>query len=116
MPNVETLVWVLTGALTVITTFGGVIWKLLRDEAKEQASQIKDKADNERLHEAEARWSTELNAVKENSEKLVNKLEIRHDKEMDQLATRLGDQIRSTETNILTQIRLMIEVLKTQQG
>ena len=111
--NVETLVWVLTGALTLISILGGVIWKLVRDEAKEQSQMLRSKADNDRLQDAETRWTTELNAVKENSEKLVNKLEVRHDKEMEQMATRLGEQIRNTENNILTQIRLMIEVLKT---
>lgn len=114
MPNVETLVWVLTGAVTLISILGGVIWKMVRDEGKEQDEILKKKADSDRLQEAEARWTSELNAVKESSEKLINKLEIRHDKEMEQMAHRLGEQIRNTENNILTQIRLMIEVLKTQ--
>lgn len=115
MPSVETLVWVLTGAVTLISILSGVIWKMVRDEAKEQSNQIKSKADNDRLHEAEARWSTELSAVKENSEKLVNKLEIRHDREIEQMAQRLTDQIRTTEANILTQLRLMVEMVRTKE-
>lgn len=113
MPNVETLVWVLTGAMTLMGTMGGIIWKLVRDEAKEQASQIRNKLDIDRLTAAEDRWKQEIEEVKTNSEKLVNKLEVRHDKEMEQMAHRLGEQIRNTENNILTQIRLMIQVLQS---
>ncbi len=115
MPSVETLVWILTGIMPLIIILSGTIWKLIRDEAKEQAKQIEKKADSERLHDAETRWTSELASVRDNNEKLVNKLEQRHDKEMDALASRLSDQIRNSETNILTQIRLMIDVLKSGQ-
>jgi hypothetical protein len=114
MPNVETLVWVLTGAVTIIASLSGIIWSMVRNEAKEQAEQIRGKADNDRLQEAEARWAQELNAVKEDGEKMINKLESRHDREMQQMAERLGEQIRTTETNILTQIRIMFEALRKE--
>lgn len=116
MPNVETLVWVLGGVMTVISTLGGIIWTMIRAEAAKQAEEIQRKVDVSRLHEAEQRWAQELNMVRDGSEKLVNKLEVRHDKEMEQMASRLGEQLRSTEQNILTQIRLMIEVLKTDRN
>jgi hypothetical protein len=112
MPNVDTLVYILTGAFTFIVVLGGVIWKLIRDEAKEQAVLIKTKADVERLHEVEGRFQMELNAVREGNEKLVSKLEVRHDREIEQMATRLGEQIKTTEANILNQLRLMFEMVK----
>lgn len=114
MPNVETLVWVLGGALAVVSTLSGVIWTMLRNESAQQAGQLSLKADTTRLHEVEQRFAQELTEVKENSEKLVNKLEQRHDREMQQMAERLGDQIRVTEANILAQIRIMFESLKKQ--
>lgn len=116
MPSVETLVWVLGGALTLLSTLGGIIWTMIRNEAAKQAEELSKKVDASRLHEAEQRWAQELNAVASNGEKLVNKLEQRHDKEMEQMAVRLGEQIKTTEGNILTQIRLMIEVLKTDRS
>lgn len=115
MPSIETLVWVLTGAVTLISILGGTIWKLLRDEAKDQAEQIKKKADSDRLHEAEARWTSEIKSVKENGEKLVNKLEARHERDLDQMASRLSDQIKNSEVNILTQMRLMLSILKPEK-
>lgn len=111
MPNTETLVWVLGGALTVVSTLSGVIWTMVRSESAKQAEEIERKADTSRLLEAEQRWAHELNAVREGSEKLVNKLEVRHDREIEQITIRLGEQIRNTETNILTQIRLMIQAM-----
>lgn len=115
MPGSETIEWVLTGVVTLIGTLSGIIWKLVRDEAKEHSAQLKEKADNERVVELEHRFTQELNEVKEHSEKLVNKLEARHDKEIEQMAQRLTDQIRSTETNILTQLKLMIEMVRKQE-
>ncbi len=113
MPNIEVTIWILTGALSLVTILSGTIWKMIRDEAKEQAKKIDQKADQDRVHDIENRWTTELSSVRDNNEKLVNKLEQRHDRELDAMASRLSDQIRNSETNILTQIRLMIDVLKS---
>lgn len=112
MPNVETLVWVLGGVMTVISTLGGIIWTMIRAEAAKQAEEIQRKVDVSRLHEAEQRWAQELNMVRDGSEKLVNKLEVRYDREMDQMAKRLEEQIRTTETNILTQLKLVFEMVR----
>lgn len=111
MPGIETLVWILSIAMSLITILGGVVWQMLRAEAKDHSEQISKKADTERLHEIENRWASELVTVREGNEKLINKLEQRHDREIDQLGQRLGEAIRSSETNILTQIRLMIQVI-----
>jgi hypothetical protein len=106
------MLWIAGGLFTSIVTLIGVVWKLLRDEAKDQAIQLKEKADANRVHELEGRWQLELNAVREVNEKMVNKLEQRHDREMQQMAERLGEQIRATEANILAQIRIMFETLR----
>ncbi len=109
--SIENLIWVLTGAVTLIAFLGGAIWKILRDESKDHAKKIDEKADIDRLHESETRWLYELNAVKEGNEKLITKLEARHDRDLDQMATRLSEQIRNTEQNILSQLRLMLGVI-----
>ncbi len=112
MPPVEVLVYVLSGAMTLITLLIGVVWKMLRAESHVQSKTIEKKADTERLHEVEIRWQSELSSVKEGNEKLITKLEQRHDRDLDQLSARLTEQIRATEGNILAQIRLMIEAIK----
>lgn len=113
MPN-DVSMWIGTGLFTFILTLVGVVWKLLRDEAKDQSNQLKEKADATRVHELEGRWQLELNSVREANEKMVNKLEQRHDREMQQMAERLGEQIRATEANILAQIRIMFETLRKE--
>jgi len=115
MLGTDTLVWVLTGVVTLVGSLSGIIWKLVRDEAKGQAEILKEKADNDRVTELEHRFQAEISEAKADTEKLVNKLEAKHDKEIDQLSARLTDQIRSTETNILTQLRLMIEMVRKQE-
>ena len=112
MPNTETLVWVLTGALTLISVLSGVIWNMIRSEAKEQGELIKLKADTERLHEIESRWSAKLESVESNNERLIDKLSQRHDKEIDQVSARLSDQIRATESTILRQLELMLQMIR----
>src|SRR6516225_4732349 len=91
----------ITGVGTVIFTLLGLLYKANASRLKDHEDQIRKKADSDRLHEIEVRMQSEF-----------GKLEARHDREMDQLAQRLGEQIRTTETNILTQIRLMISVIQ----
>jgi len=112
MPSVESLVYILSGAMTLITMLIGVVWKMLRAESHVQSKSIEKKADIDRLHEVEARWATELISVKDGNEKLVSKLEQRHDREIEQLGTRLSSEIKSSENNILAQFHLMMELFK----
>lgn len=111
MPNIEITVWILTGVVSLIAILVGVIWKLIRQEAREQAEAIKRKADTERVLEVEKRWEQQLTSVKVDNDKLLTKLETRHDKEMDQLSQRLSEAIHNSEANILAQIKLMIHMI-----
>jgi len=115
MPNEAVTLWIAGGLFTFITMLVGVVWKLLRDESKGHAEAIKEKADATRMTEMEHRLQSEIAEAKADTEKLVNKLEAKHDKEIEQLSARLTDQIRSTETNILAQLKLMIEMVRKQE-
>lgn len=86
---------------------------MLRDEGKAQYATIQKKADIERLQEIETRWQHELTSVKDGNERLVSKLEQRHDREIEQLGTRLSSEIKTSENNILAQFHLMMELFKT---
>jgi hypothetical protein len=112
MPTEAVMLWAGSGLFTFIFAVVGIIWKLLRDESKNHAEQIKDKADASRVQEMETRWHMELCEAKADTEKLVNKLEAKHDREIEQLSARLTDQIKSTEANILMQLKLMIEMVR----
>lgn len=109
------LVYILSGAFTIIAILCGVLWNMTREEQKEVAEELKKKADNDRLHELEQRWKDDLNQARESGEKLINKLEERHIREIDAVAGRLSDQIKNTETTILAQIKLMVDVLKVSR-
>lgn len=108
----DTLLYLLTGATGIISVLGGALYTLLRKEAEQHAEQINQKANSEDLKEVEARWHQELNSVREDSKQMVNKLEARHERDLDQLSNRLTEQMRNMETNILAQIRLLMGVRK----
>lgn len=123
MTSEAAVFWVAGITVTVIIGLIGVVWKLLRDESSKHAEDIKAKADSTQVTRTEERWSTELTAVEErlkdelkevkaNSTYLINKLEARHDKEIEQEAIRLRKQIEGVEDSILTHIRQMVEIMK----
>ena len=121
MKDVEILLYALTGAMGSVVALCGVVWKILRDESKGHAAGIKLNAENisnkaslTLLTEAEVRWKADLKAVRKSNTKLIEKLELRHDKELEKMAENLGEQIRTTESNILVQIRLMIEAIESR--
>jgi hypothetical protein len=109
----EIVLWVLTGAFALISGFGAVIYNTMRNEAKEHGCLLRQKVDSNRLIEMEARWKESLDKVEVNNRTLIDRLEARHDKEINELGSRLGEQINRSEANILTQIRLMMDALRT---
>lgn len=109
--DIATVMWILGGAVTLIYALGGAVFKMLRDESKQQAELIRQKADSDRLDEAEARWQNELQQVRDGNEKLIDKLENRYDRELVALAERLSDQIKTSENNILNQLALLLRMV-----
>jgi len=109
-----TLINVLLGAVGLIGTLTGIIWNMVRTEAKEQAEQLKKKVDEDRLREVSANLMLEIHDARDSSEKLVNKLEQRHERELEQMHQRVGEQMRSMEQNILVQLQLVRQVLETK--
>lgn len=116
MLDANVWMWLLTGAVTLISILGGTIFVMIREEAKMQAELIRQKADSDRLEAAETRWKDELNSVKDNNEKLIDKLQQRHDRELDALATRVVDMVRNTETNILSRLDLLMDMWRQDRN
>lgn len=111
---VETLTWLLSGAVFIITCVGGALYKMLRDEAKDHHERIEKKASAERLGEVEARWQTDLANVKQNNKELITELRQRHEKDVDQLGIRFSEQLRTMESNILSRLELMIATVNAR--
>ena len=116
MPSVEIVSWVLSGALFLLTVLGGICWTFVREEAKDHASKLEQKVDNQRFQELEMRMSKELESVKENSERLIDKLQSRHEREMEAMQNnfreqmaQIREQVRATEHNILNQMNLLFK-------
>lgn len=111
---VETLTWLLSGALFIITCVGGALYKMLRDEAKDHHERIEKKASAERLGEVESRWQNDLANVKQNNKELITELRQRHEKDVDQLGIRFSEQLRTMESNILSRLELMIATVNAR--
>lgn len=102
MPSVEIWLWILTGVFGLAGTLVTVVWALLREEAKNQAELIKSKADQVRLSDAELRWKEDVQRMREENEKMSNKLEERHLREITQMETRLTTKMESLERTVLS--------------
>lgn len=94
---------------------------MLRTESAELAKNVKShteilayKASVTQLTETEHRLSSELRSVKENSEQMMERMEQRHDREMELMAVRLGEQIKASEAAIVRQIDVVLEVMRNR--
>ena len=113
---VETLTWLLSGALFIITCVGGALYKMLRDEAKDHHERIEKKASSDRLTEVEGRWQVDLTNLRQNNKELINEIRVRHDKELDQMGTRFSEQLKTMESNIFTRLELMIATVNARHA
>jgi len=111
MPSIEVLVYILGGLITLLGIVSTTVWNMLRAEAKEQAEQIKKKADSDRLKESESRFSRELETLKNDNEKLINKIEQRHQYDLDTMEKRLSDKMETLEANLMRQMQLITELI-----
>lgn len=111
MPT-EVWMWLLTGFVGLIGSLLAVVYKLLREESKAQSDAIKLKADTERLKESEYRWNKEVTLLRTDNEKLISKLEDRHQHERDAMEARLSNRMDKLESNVTQQMTIIIEMLK----
>ena len=112
MPSIETLVWILSAVVGIVSILSGVIWNMLREESKGHSEAIKKKADKDRLAESETRWSDDLNRISDDNKELISRIESRHERDLTQMEDRLSSQIRNSEANILQQLTLMMQFAK----
>ena len=111
MPNVEILVYILGGLITLLGVVSTTVWNMIRAETKEQAELIKKKADSDRLKDSETRFSRELEVLKSDNEKLIAKIEQRHEKDLDSMEKRLSNKMETLEANLMRQMQLITELL-----
>lgn len=114
MPSVEVLTWVLGGCFVVLSTLFGVVWSMLRAEAKEHARQIELKANNDRLTELDNRMERDMQDMAKNNERLIEKLEARQLRDIEIVSAGFREQVSglkeamaAMEKNILQQMSIM---------
>lgn len=122
MPSAEVLSWILSGAFVILSALFGVVWQLLRAESKEHARQIELKANADRLTELDNRFEKDMKTMAENNEKLIEKLELRQQRDIEAVSsgfreqiTGIKDQIRTMENNILRQMEFMFNSHKNKE-
>lgn len=103
---------ILTAAGALLLSLLGVSWRLLHGKIEDISDGLQKKADIDHLREIETRLQADLRYAKDANEHLIDKLEVRHSKEVDDLSNRLSDRIEKTETNIMAQLSLMLEIVK----
>ena len=114
--NLELSMWLLGGALIVLSVLFGTVWKMLRDETKMQAEDIKQKASIDRLSDMEKRFSREVDEIKIGHKEVIENMGRRHEKDMDTMQAGFKEQISSvrhqimqSENNILAQMKIMFD-------
>src|ERR1700741_5421722 len=108
--DLATTTWIIGGFVTLAYALGGAVFKMLRDESKAHAEAIRLKADTDRLQAAEERWRDDLDQARTSNERLMDRQEDRHQREISSLASQLGSQIKASETNILAQLQLVMQM------
>lgn len=114
MPSAEVLSWILSGAFVILAALFGVVWNMLRSEAKEHARQIEMKANSDRLTELDNRMERDMQDMAKNNERLIEKLEARQLRDIEivssgfrEQVSGLKDAMTAMEKNILQQMSIM---------
>lgn len=112
--SIEVLSYILSGAVFLLSVLGGVVWTMLREESKEHSAKIELKATESRVNDLEIKFEKDLNSLRENNERLIDKLQIQHEKDMSMLSAGFNTQIiavketvQNMERNILQQLAIM---------
>lgn len=113
--NTEILTYVLSGALFLSSTLFGVLWSLLRNESREHALELQKKATNERLSEIELRLQKEVSQVDNNTKELIKEMKNAQIRDLDNLLHRLSDQLKNTESNVMSKVDLMIAAMSARR-
>lgn len=110
--STEFMVWVLTGAVGVISILIGTLWSMIRSEKVAQDEVIKQKADKDVVTDTEIRLAKELEKVRAENEKMGARLESRADRDSANMELRIQTRMDVLERNLLRQLELMMEALK----
>ena len=108
--------WVLGGLLTTLAAFSAVIWSMIRKEASDHSAKLEQKVDHSRFQDLEARFLRDVESVRDNNEKVIDRLELKHNRDMESMQSNFREQmqqireaLRTTETNILNQMNLLFK-------
>ena len=112
MTDITIWMWMLTAGVAVIGTLGRIIYSRIQEDIKAHAELIAAKAELTRVEFLEQKFDKDLTYSKEYHQKLLDKYELRIDKEMTSMENRIFDRIERSEANILFQLSFMMDMLK----
>lgn len=114
MPSAEILTWVLSGCFVILSALFGVVWNLIRAETREHLRLIESKANSAMLTDLAHRMEKEVESVRDNSERLIEKLQVQHEKDLNGVTAGfreqingLRDQMKNVEANIIYRMEFM---------
>ena len=112
MLTIETIVYIIGGVSAIGFPLLGIIWSLHREEIKSHTEELKKKADQIRMTDIESRLEKDISTVKHENTRLLEKLEDRYDKQIEQLEVRLTSSMKTMESNIMTQMNMIMSMLQ----
>lgn len=112
--TLELSMYLLSGVLFVVCCLIGVIWNQKNAEIKEHSRLIEMKANESRLSDLDKKMEKEMEQMAANNNRLIEKLEDRHNKDLEFVSSgfrdqinSLRDQMKNVETNIIRQMEFM---------
>jgi FtsZ-interacting cell division protein ZipA len=93
MDSMQVIIWIMGGAIGTIGLLVGVLWNMTRAEQKAQDEAIAKKADLSKVEDGERRWEKEVDRLRAEHDKVIEKVEGRFEKELAAMETRLGEKI-----------------------
>ena len=103
--QIEIVVWIIGGILSVVSLLVATLWNMTRAEQKAQDEAIAKKADLNKVEEGEKRWEKEVDRLRFEHDKVISRVEGRFEKELAAMESRLSEKID-----------LILEILKKGQS
>ena len=94
---IEVILWVLGAFVTMLSALVATIWSMMRSDKKAQDEAIEHvrqhKADKAAVEDNDKRFEKEIDRLRFEHERVIDKVENRFEKELSAMESRLGEKI-----------------------
>ena len=94
---IEVILWVLGAFVTMLSALVATIWSMMRSDKKAQDEAIEhvrqNKADKAAVEDNDKRFEKEIDRLRFEHERVIDKVENRFEKELSAMESRLGEKI-----------------------